>query len=105
MPVDPSLHGMTFTPSKVERQHERLIAEDVHKLSPHHFTHSDTLLSRRIEDVEGAVPTGAAIEQSEELESARSLESSFIDIVVQEMSPPVNFYRDPVEVLSVAAVW
>ncbi len=55
----------------------------------------------RIEDVEGVVPTGEAIEESEELYSARSLESSFIDLVVQEMTPPVNFYRDPVEVLSV----
>lgn len=55
----------------------------------------------RIEDVEGTVPTGEAIEESEELQSARNLENSFIDLVVQEMTPPVNFYRDPVEVLSV----
>lgn len=55
----------------------------------------------RIEEVEGVVPTGEAIEESEELESARSLENSFIDLVVQEMTPPLSFYRDPVEVLSV----
>ena len=72
------------------------LAEDDAALEP-----PEGSLWDRIEDVEGVVPTGEAIEASEELDSARSLESSFIDLVVQEMTPPVNFYRDPVEVLSV----
>ena len=51
-----------------------------------------------IEDVEGEVPQDReAQEDSEELAASRQLESSFIDLVVQEMAPPLSFYKDPIE--------
>jgi len=53
-----------------------------------------------IEELEGSVPTAQeVIVESEELAAARSLESSFIDVVVQEMAPPMSFYQDPVTAL------
>ena len=55
----------------------------------------------RVEEVEGEIPQGEAIEASEELAAARAMESSFIDIVVQEMAPPLSFYRDPISTLDV----
>jgi membrane-bound lytic murein transglycosylase D len=55
-----------------------------------------------IEELEGAVPQSSeVIEASEELEEARAMEASFIDLVVQEMAPPLSFYRDPVSALNV----
>ncbi len=54
----------------------------------------------RIEEAEGAIPQGEAIEASEELDAARELESSFVDLVVEQMSPPLSFYRDPVGTLA-----
>ncbi|MEL6345028.1 MAG: LysM peptidoglycan-binding domain-containing protein [Myxococcota bacterium] len=56
----------------------------------------------RIEEVEGEIPQeGEVIEETEELAASRQQESSFIDLVVQEMAPPVAFYKDPVTALSV----
>ena len=54
-----------------------------------------------IEALEGAVPQSTdVIAESEELAASQRLESSFIDLVVQEMAPPLSFYTDPVSALN-----
>lgn len=50
-----------------------------------------------IEAVEGSIPQSESVHvESEELAAAREMESSFLDLVVQEMAPPLSFYQDPV---------
>lgn len=54
-----------------------------------------------IEDVEGAVPVGEAVTESEELAAERDAEARFMATLDAADGPPDRFYTDPVSVLAV----
>jgi membrane-bound lytic murein transglycosylase D len=54
-----------------------------------------------IEEVEGTVPVGDVLPASEELEAERQAEARFVEDLAGLSAPPVRFYTDPVDVLSV----
>ena len=54
-----------------------------------------------IEDVEGTIPVGEVVPESEELAEERQEEARFIAALSAADAPPTRFYTDPVGVLSV----
>ncbi len=54
-----------------------------------------------IENVEGTIPVGDAVPETEELAAEREAEASFMADLANADAPPTRFYSDPVAVLSV----